>query len=193
MAANLPLILALDVSGQPHRWINYEAAAYYYSKEAVAWSLGEHDYTIYGGTQRISGLRSSLTMNTIVALRGVVKSKHLHGMVPTLSNKELFRRDLHVCAYCGNEFTAAWLTRDHVTPVSKNGTDTWNNVVTSCGGCNRRKADRSPEEANMQLLYVPYTPNRAEYLILKNRSILADQMDYLMKSVPSHSRLHGLS
>ena len=66
MAANLPLILALDVSGQPHRWINYEAAAYYYSKEAVAWSLGEHDYTIYGGTQRISGLRSSLTMNTIL-------------------------------------------------------------------------------------------------------------------------------
>ena len=43
----------------------------------------------------------------------------------------------------------------------------------------------------MQLLYVPYTPNRHEHFILQNRNILADQMEYLMASVPSHSRLHG--
>ena len=43
-------------------------------------------------------------------------------------------------------------------------------------------ANRTPEEANMALLGVPYTPNRFEYLYLKNRHILAaDQMDFLSK------------
>lgn len=32
----------------------------------------------------------------------------------------------------------------------------------------------------MKLLAVPYTPNLAEYLILSNRLILADQMEFLL-------------
>jgi len=46
--------------------------------------------------------------------------------------------------------------------------------------CNHKKADRTPEEAGMKLLAVPYTPNLAEYLILSNRRILADQMEFLL-------------
>jgi hypothetical protein len=43
----------------------------------------------------------------------------------------------------------------------------------------------------MPLLYLPYVPNRHEHMILQNRRILADQMEYLMARVPKHSRLHG--
>ena len=41
----------------------------------------------------------------------------------------------------------------------------------------------------MKLLAVPYTPNLAEYLILSNRKILADQMEFLVQHVSSHSRV----
>jgi 5-methylcytosine-specific restriction endonuclease McrA len=47
------------------------------------------------------------------------------------------------------------------------------NVVTACRHCNQKKSGRTPEEAKMELLYAPYVPNKAEYLILSNRSILA--------------------
>jgi hypothetical protein len=43
----------------------------------------------------------------------------------------------------------------------------------------------------MPLLYVPYVPNRHEHFILRNRRILADQMEYLLAGVPRTSRLHA--
>ena len=36
---------------------------------------------------------------------------------------------------------------------------------------------------------LPYTPNKYEHLILLNRKILDDQMNYLISKVPKHSRL----
>jgi hypothetical protein len=41
----------------------------------------------------------------------------------------------------------------------------------------------------MKLLYIPYAPSRSEYLILRNRNILADQMAFLMSRVGKDSRL----
>ena len=83
------------------------------------------------------------------------------------------------------------LSRDHVIPVSRGGRDVWTNSVTSCRRCNTKKANRSPEIAGMPLLYVPYVPNRHEHFILRNRRILADQMEYLLAGVPRTSRLYS--
>src|SRR5947207_623125 len=63
------------------------------------------------------------------------------------------------------------------------------NLVAACRHCNGHKRNRIPEESGMQLLYAPYVPNKAEYLILTNRRILADQMEFLKQHVASHSRL----
>jgi 5-methylcytosine-specific restriction endonuclease McrA len=63
------------------------------------------------------------------------------------------------------------------------------NVVTACHPCNHKKGDKTPKEANMELIYVPYAPTHAENMILQNRNILADQMDYLVSMVPKHSRV----
>jgi len=52
-------------------------------------------------------------------------------------------------------------------------------VVTACKRCNTRKGDKTPEEARMPLLAIPYVPNVAEYLVLRNRRILGDQMEFL--------------
>jgi len=188
MAREHPLILQLDAGGNPCRWISYEDAAYYYAKDLVAWTPTESQFTIYGGENRITGTQSFMDMNTIIAVKGEVGDKGLF-RVPTLTNKALFRRDQHICAYCGGEFKPEKLTRDHVQARSKGGPDVWTNVVTACGNCNKRKDDRTLEEAGMKLLYVPYTPNRAEYLILMNRNILADQMEFLSKMVGKDSRI----
>ena len=64
------------------------------------------------------------------------------------------------------------------------------NVVTACRACNQRKGNRTPEDARMELIYAPYVPNRAEFLILANRRILADQMEFLKQHVSANSRLH---
>jgi len=102
----------------------------------------------------------------------------------------LFARDRNMCAYCGDVLPNAVLTADHVHPKSRGGPKTWTNTVSACKPCNNRKGNRTPEEAKMPLLYVPYQPSIFEKMILKNRKILADQMEFLLARVPKNSRLH---
>ncbi|MGZ8924449.1 MAG: HNH endonuclease [Nitrososphaeraceae archaeon] len=186
-ATNHPQILQLDVAGNPRQWINFERAAYYYAKDLVAWTMDNNKYTIYGGKNRKTTLQSYMDINTIIAVKGMGHNSSFK--IPTLTNKALFLRDQNICAYCGGEFNFGNLTRDHIIPSSRGGKDIWTNVVAACGDCNRFKNDHLIEEIGMNLLYVPYTPNRHEYLILTNRKILADQMTYLMSGITKESRL----
>lgn len=188
MAKEHPLILQLDNSGDPKRWITYEDAAYYYAKELVSWTPTDSGFTIYGGTNGMTGRQSTMDMNTIIAIKGE-SAKRNQNRVPTLTNVALFRRDGNKCAYCGQLLKAGQLTRDHVVPRSKGGPDVWTNVVTACGPCNKHKDARTPAQAGMKLLYQPYAPNRAEYLILMNRNILDDQKAFLLGQVSKASRL----
>jgi 5-methylcytosine-specific restriction endonuclease McrA len=86
-------------------------------------------------------------------------------------------------------FAHAALSMDHIVPTSRGGRDTWGNLVAACKRCNQAKANRTPEEARMPLLYVPYTPNRYEEFLVRGRRVIADQMAFLMAGVPRHSRL----
>jgi len=66
----------------------------------------------------------------------------------------VLRRDDHRCGYC-----AGWArTVDHIRPRSRGGPNTWNNLIAACGPCNTRKADRTPDEAGMRLLWEPKAP-----------------------------------
>lgn len=184
-----PLILTLDQHGLPHRWVSWQHACFYYVKDLVAWSIGDTSFVIHGGINRLTGERSEIATNSIIAIKGKALSGKSFNQVPPLSNRELFHRDRQICGYCGKELPGSRLTRDHIVPVSQGGKDVWMNVVTACRACNQTKSGRTPEQAGMQLLYAPYVPNKAEYLILCNRSILADQMDFLAQHVPSQSRI----
>ncbi|KXO98376.1 Uncharacterized protein conserved in bacteria (plasmid) [Tsukamurella tyrosinosolvens] len=70
---------------------------------------------------------------------------------------EILDRDKRTCAYCGGRAD----TYDHVFPRSRGGAETWFNLVAACGPCNQLKADRTPEEAGMRLLWEPYRPKDA--------------------------------
>jgi 5-methylcytosine-specific restriction endonuclease McrA len=73
-----------------------------------------------------------------------------------LSKKEIFRRDNYTCQYCGRP--SNHLTLDHVVPRHRGGSHSWDNLVSACPACNRRKGGRTPQEANMRLLRSCFEP-----------------------------------
>ena len=184
-------VLRTDVAGMPLEWIDYRVAATLYHSGQVAYACGSTLYRIHGGYSAKSGERSIIEVNSIIAIKGKALAARGFNQVPPLNNRELFRRDRHMCAYCAGEFSFFRLTRDHIRPLSRGGRDTWMNVVTACRRCNNHKGGRTPEEARLQLVAVPFTPTYAEYIYLKGRRVLADQMQYLLTHFPRSSPLHA--
>jgi 5-methylcytosine-specific restriction endonuclease McrA len=80
-----------------------------------------------------------------------------------LTRLEVFTRDGYTCQYCGRETRD--LTLDHVAPRSQGGVHSWENVVSACKACNRRKGGRTPEQASMRLLSEPKAPRGYGYLV----------------------------
>src|SRR2546428_8916460 len=77
-----------------------------------------------------------------------------------VTNTFLFARDNYRCQFCGRTQQELrhreCLTRDHLVPLSRGGTNGWNNVLTACSSCNTRKGNLLPEEAGMQPLPPPF-------------------------------------
>jgi 5-methylcytosine-specific restriction endonuclease McrA len=94
----------------------------------------------------------------------------------TLNRENIFKRDDNECLYCGSKKN---LTIDHVTPKSKGGKNTWQNLVTCCKRCNISKDSKTLKEANMKLKYNPYRPTYLQFI--KNISIKdnSEWTDYL--------------
>ncbi len=74
-----------------------------------------------------------------------------------ITRRAIFARDGWTCQYCGSE--RGTLTIDHVIPRSKGGTSAWDNIVTCCAPCNRRKGDRLPRQAGMHPRHAPRPPS----------------------------------
>ena len=168
-------ILKLDVSGQPRGWLTLNEAITAYARGGVLYGIGESLAPVFGGIQRLTGIRSEIVLQPIIALEGRV----LNHFTPPLCNRTLFRRDGHRCLYCGSQFRRSELTRDHVIPISRGGGNKWENVVAACKRCNWLKDCQTPEEASMPLLAVPFKPNTYEWHYLAKERVLADQMAYL--------------
>jgi len=102
----------------------------------------EHDREVYRGMHLPSVIR-------LVELRRVPH----HGT--RLTKKNLLLRDHYRCQYCGERFKAEHLTLDHVTPQSRGGPSSWENLVMACRPCNHRKGNKTPDEAGMTLRHKP--------------------------------------
>ncbi len=80
-----------------------------------------------------------------------------------VTNTFLFARDRYRCQFCCRTEPELGfrecLTRDHLVPLSRGGTNAWTNVVTACSTCNTRKGSRLPEECGMQLAVTPVEPH----------------------------------
>lgn len=168
-------VLRLNKAGTPIAWLSWQETATLLVKNQVLWSIGDTAHTVRGGYNK-AGIRSELVLPSIIACDGRVDN---HAFTPALSNSLLFARDQQLCMYCGLEFHVRDLSRDHIIPTSRGGKDIWTNCITACRRCNNRKGSHTPEEANMQLLAIPFAPNRYEFFYLSNRDVLIDQMEFL--------------
>ena len=126
----VPRVLRLNVAGQPVDWVSWQEAVCLYARELVVWTFGDAILHVRGGHSRFDGTQSHLDVHSIIACYGrIVEPSRA---VPPLTNSALFGRDRNTCLYCGGEFHDAALTRDHVVPRSRGGTDRWDNCVAAC-------------------------------------------------------------
>jgi hypothetical protein len=181
-------VLKLSGQGLPQSWISLEQAVLHYAAEEVRWESGAEVAVFRGGTNAVTGRQSMIAISSIIGTKGVPNINPFR-LKPSLTNSKLFVRDRNICAYCGCQAPLEDLTREHIVPLAQRGHDDWMNVVTACRACNHRKSNRTPEQARMPLIYAPYVPSLWEDFILRNRRILADQMEFLMAHVPRSSRL----
>lgn len=180
-------VLILTKNHVPVRWASVHDAALYVAKDLVIHSFGD-EIVLYGGHNR-NGNISKLEFHSILVVNGNINYKK-YKFKPSLSNRALYKRDLYTCAYCGNVFISAELSRDHVMPVSKKGKNTWDNTVTACKPCNRRKGDKLINEFE-PLLFQPYQPTKAEELLMFSRKdeVTAEQIKLLVSHIKNNSRV----
>lgn len=101
-------------------------------------------------------VRSPVTVFPVPSVIRVPRAVRPHRRSLPLTKKNVLRRDGHRCQYCGS--TQGKMTADHVVPRSRGGAESWRNLVCACAACNRRKGNRTPQQAGMELLRAPSTP-----------------------------------
>jgi 5-methylcytosine-specific restriction endonuclease McrA len=139
---------------------NYEAMSICNVQRAVVLIfLGKAELISSKDTKKVRSVRTAIPFPTIVRLRVYIKVPYKKIV---LSRKNILRRDNHKCQYCSRADVT--LTIDHIVPRSKDGDDTWENLVTACVKCNNKKGDRSPEEAKMQLVKKPSKPSHITFM-----------------------------
>jgi 5-methylcytosine-specific restriction endonuclease McrA len=109
---------------------------------------------IENGYGYIHTLKSTIELPSVIRLAQLVRRPH---RIRKMTRYEIFNRDKYTCQYCGAQ--SKHLTLDHVMPRSRHGEHTWENVVSACADCNRKKAGRTPKEANMKLMRAPAPPS----------------------------------
>ena len=100
----------------------------------------------------------TLSLPSIVRLKDYVKHNQMDVI---LTRRNLLVRDNYECQYCGSKKSP--LTMDHVKPKKQGGKDSWENLVAACQNCNRKKGNRTPDEAKMPLKRIPRKPNKIHY------------------------------
>ena len=128
-------------------------------KAIVLLYMGKVELIAANESLRVRSVSMSLPFPSIVRLSMYVR-------VPfkkiILSRKNILRRDGHRCQYCGRSDIP--LTIDHITPISRGGEDTWENLACACVRCNNKKGDRTPEEALMPLRRKAMRPNHVTFI-----------------------------
>lgn len=113
------------------------------------------------GTGSIHSANHSFPVPSVIRLADMIKRPRPHRKLTRL---EIFHRDQYTCQYCGRQ--THQLTLDHVIPRYRHGEHKWENVVSACIPCNRRKAGKTPSEAGMRLSRQPAPPRGNSFFYL---------------------------
>jgi len=132
---------------------NYEPLNICRARRAVVLIYQGKAEMLENGTGFIHTASRAFSVPSVIRLDYIIKRPRHERKLTRL---EVFHRDQYTCQYCGK--TARQLTLDHVIPRHRGGEHIWENVVSACTACNRRKAGRTPEEAGMRLIHRPVSP-----------------------------------
>ena len=140
---------------------NYEPLNICRVRRAVVLLYRDKAEMLENGSGFIHSADRDFPIPSVIRLAFMIKRPYIERKLTRL---EIFNRDHYTCQYCGQE--TRQLTLDHVMPRYRGGQHTWENVVSACVACNRRKAGRTPAEANMRLIHPPSPPrgNRFFYI-----------------------------
>ncbi|MDT7687948.1 MAG: hypothetical protein QOE46_707 [Acidobacteriota bacterium] len=105
----------------------------------------------FDGERVLRSPRAEFRVPSVVRLRRYVNVRRRR-QTAGMKRLRIFVRDRFRCQYCGERRAANQLTLDHITPRSREGRSTPENLATACVTCNTRKGSRTPEEARMPLL-----------------------------------------
>jgi 5-methylcytosine-specific restriction endonuclease McrA len=135
----------------------YEPLKVVHWKKAVTlWCQGKVEViSVYD--REVRAVSISFKLPSVIRLLRYIRIKRRFDYVP-FSRANIYARDRHRCQYCGHTAPLCELTFDHVIPVAQGGRKDWENIVTCCINCNRRKGGRTPEEAGMRLIAMPRRP-----------------------------------
>jgi 5-methylcytosine-specific restriction endonuclease McrA len=128
-------------------------------KAVTLWCQGKVEViSVYD--REVRSVSISFRLPSIIRLLRYIRIKRQFDYVP-FSRANIYARDDHSCQYCGREFPTSELTFDHVVPVAQGGRKDWENIVTCCISCNRRKGGRTPQQAGVRLVRRPRRPSSA--------------------------------
>src|SRR3990167_8725740 len=144
--------LLLNASYEPLKVVHWQRAITLWCQGKVE-VIAVHD-------REIRAVSVSFKLPSVIRLLRFVRIKRRFDYVP-FSRANIYARDNHTCQYCSDALPTAELTFDHVVPVAQGGRKDWENIVTCCVSCNRRKGGRTPEEAGMRLVRRPRRPQSA--------------------------------
>ena len=128
-------------------------------KAITLWCQGKVE-VISVHDREVRSVSVSFKLPSVIRLLRYITIRRHFNYVP-FSRANIYARDNHRCQYCGKGFPVSELTFDHVVPVSQGGRKDWENIVTSCITCNRRKGGRTPAQAHLRVIRQPRRPTRA--------------------------------
>ena len=113
---------------------------------------------------------------SVIVLTSYIRKKDL---LVKPSRKNIYWRDKYTCQYCAKKYWMKDLSLDHVIPKSRGGGKDWLNLVTSCHGCNQKKGNKTPSEAGMKLIKVPYIPKMSIMDVYQNQKIPDNWLNFI--------------
>ena len=148
-----PTTLVLNTTMEPIAVVSWQTAVILWCKDRVE-VISTHERPIktpHGIVDRPS----------VIRLKKFVNDRRLTTVPFTRTN--IYSRDHYICQYCQQQLRFEDLTLDHVKPECQGGKKTWDNIVTACKPCNRRKGGRTPEQAGMLLRVLPVKPEHQRF------------------------------
>jgi 5-methylcytosine-specific restriction endonuclease McrA len=142
--------LVLNAGFEPLAVVSFKRALVLVMSEKATVVQVDEDHPVWGATT-LFDRPSVLTRYVRIPMQRLVP----------LTRRGVLRRDANRCCYCGTHAT----TIDHITPRSRGGQDTWENLAACCLRCNNAKGNHTPEEMGWKLLSRPHMPYGTTWLV----------------------------